>query len=158
MNSGSWWWTGRPGVLQFMGSQRVGHDWATDLNLTEVFIVLASFSFCSNRAMNCPHKLGWGMVETGILMLLLVSPEDSMFVYWLCWALICCTWNFSSCSKQKWLSSYLCTGFSLLGLLLLQNTGFRAQAQYLCCTGLDALRHVVSSQTRDQTWVLCIGR
>ena len=31
MNSGSWWWTGRPGVLWFMGSQRVGHDWATDL-------------------------------------------------------------------------------------------------------------------------------
>ena len=25
--SGSWWWTGRPGVLQFMGSQRVKHDW-----------------------------------------------------------------------------------------------------------------------------------
>ena len=32
MNSRSWWWTGRPGVLQFMGSQRVGHDWATELN------------------------------------------------------------------------------------------------------------------------------
>ena len=32
VNSGSWWWTGRPGVLQFMGSQRVGHDWATKLN------------------------------------------------------------------------------------------------------------------------------
>ena len=31
VNSRSWWWTGRPGVLQFMGSQRVGHDWATDL-------------------------------------------------------------------------------------------------------------------------------
>ena len=30
--SGSWWWTGRPGVLQFMGSQRVGHDWMTELN------------------------------------------------------------------------------------------------------------------------------
>ena len=29
---GSWWWTGRPGVLQFMGSQKVGHDWATELN------------------------------------------------------------------------------------------------------------------------------
>ena len=26
VNSGSWWWTGRPGVLRFMGSQRVGHD------------------------------------------------------------------------------------------------------------------------------------
>ena len=35
VNSGSWWWTGRPGVLQFMGSQRVGHDWATQLNWTE---------------------------------------------------------------------------------------------------------------------------
>ena len=31
MDSGSWW-TGRPGVLRFMGSQRVGHDWATELN------------------------------------------------------------------------------------------------------------------------------
>ena len=31
VNSGSWWWTGKPGVLQFMGSQRVGHDWATEL-------------------------------------------------------------------------------------------------------------------------------
>ena len=31
VNSGSWWWTGRPGVLRFVGSRRVGHDWATDL-------------------------------------------------------------------------------------------------------------------------------
>ena len=35
VNSGSWWWTGRPGVLQFMGSQRVGHDWVTELNWTD---------------------------------------------------------------------------------------------------------------------------
>ena len=34
VNSGSWWCTGRPGVLRFMGSQRVGHDWATELNWT----------------------------------------------------------------------------------------------------------------------------
>ena len=33
-HSQSSWWTGRPGVLQFMGSQRVGHDWATGLNWT----------------------------------------------------------------------------------------------------------------------------
>ena len=32
VNSGSWWWTGRPGVLRFMGSQRVGHDWAISLH------------------------------------------------------------------------------------------------------------------------------
>ena len=35
VNSMSWWWTGRPGVLQFMESQRVGPDWATELNSTE---------------------------------------------------------------------------------------------------------------------------
>ena len=31
-SSGSWWWTGQPGVLQSMGSQRVRHDWETELN------------------------------------------------------------------------------------------------------------------------------
>ena len=36
VNSGSWWWTWRPGVLRFMGSQRVRHNWATELNWTEV--------------------------------------------------------------------------------------------------------------------------
>ena len=35
-DSGSWWWTERPGVLRFMGLQRVGHDWATELNWTEM--------------------------------------------------------------------------------------------------------------------------
>ena len=35
VNCGSWWWTGRPGALRFMGSQRVGHDWVTELNWTE---------------------------------------------------------------------------------------------------------------------------
>ena len=34
VNSGSWWWTGRPGVLRFMGWQRVGHNWATELKWT----------------------------------------------------------------------------------------------------------------------------
>ena len=36
VNSGRWWWTGRPGLLRFMGSQRVGHDWATELNWTKL--------------------------------------------------------------------------------------------------------------------------
>ena len=32
IDSSSWWWTGRPGVLRFMGLQKVGNDWATELN------------------------------------------------------------------------------------------------------------------------------
>ena len=35
VGSGSWWWTGRPGVLQSMESKRVRHDWASELNWTE---------------------------------------------------------------------------------------------------------------------------
>ena len=35
VSSGSWWWTGKPGVLQSLGSQRVRHDWVTELNWTE---------------------------------------------------------------------------------------------------------------------------
>ena len=35
----SCWWTGRPGVLRFMGSQRVGHDWATELNWTKWYFI-----------------------------------------------------------------------------------------------------------------------
>ena len=34
VSSRSWWWTGKPGVLQSMGSQRVGHNWATELNIS----------------------------------------------------------------------------------------------------------------------------
>ena len=38
VNSGRWWWTGRPGVLWFMGLQRVRHNWATELNWTDSFL------------------------------------------------------------------------------------------------------------------------
>ena len=31
-SSRSWWWTGKPGILQSMGSQGVGNDWVTQLN------------------------------------------------------------------------------------------------------------------------------
>ena len=34
-NSGSWWWTEKPGMLQSLGTQRVGHDWVAELNWTE---------------------------------------------------------------------------------------------------------------------------
>ena len=39
VGSGSWWWIGKPGVLQSMGSQRVGHDWATELKWGGVLVV-----------------------------------------------------------------------------------------------------------------------
>ena len=58
VDSRSWWWTGRPGVLRFMGSQRVRHNWATELNWTETlfrykiceyFLPPCWLSFCMSR-------------------------------------------------------------------------------------------------------------
>ena len=42
VNFGSWWWTGRPGVLRFMGSQTVGHDWVTELKWGSFSITVSS--------------------------------------------------------------------------------------------------------------------
>ena len=62
VNSGSWWWTGTPGVLHFMGSQRVRHDWATELNWTETHIfhgILRSM-FHFNFFLSCStHSSFW---------------------------------------------------------------------------------------------------
>ena len=43
-NPGNWWWTGKPGMLQSMGSQRVGHNWGTELKLKGSYhLVRSSF-------------------------------------------------------------------------------------------------------------------
>ena len=55
VNSGSWWWIGRPGVLRFMGSQRVGHNWASELNWTEL-------NYCwkfNEKLLFFPSKFTW---------------------------------------------------------------------------------------------------
>ena len=49
----SWWWTGRPGVLQSMGSQRDGHNWATELNWTESLSKTINFTSMSLRLLIC---------------------------------------------------------------------------------------------------------
>ena len=55
----SWCWAARPGVLRFMGSQRVGHDWATELNWTELPTVVIPFQ-------NIQHSMIWKVIS-GIL-------------------------------------------------------------------------------------------
>ena len=49
VSSGSWWWTGKPGVLQSLESQRVGHDWATELNWTDTVLHNGCVSLHSNQ-------------------------------------------------------------------------------------------------------------
>ena len=59
VNSGSWWWTGRPGVLRFMGLQRVWHDWATELNWLFYFWIYYLFFIHSSidGYIGCSHIL-----------------------------------------------------------------------------------------------------
>ena len=56
VDSRSWWWTGRPGVLQFMGSKRVGRDWATGLNWTLVSPALAIGFFTTSATWEAPLR------------------------------------------------------------------------------------------------------
>ena len=71
VNSGSWWWTGRPGMLRFMGLQRVRHDWATELNWT----VCITFDF---KGIFPPTKLSFKIhlvhIKIIINFLFLTSP------------------------------------------------------------------------------------
>ena len=55
INSRSWWWTGKPGMLQSMKSQRVGHKWATELNWTGHI----EFLMLINQQANKSHGVGW---------------------------------------------------------------------------------------------------
>ena len=64
VDSSSWWWTGRPGVLWFMGSQRVGHDWATELNwrgqfawgTSTIHIFTGAYSWIQNKDLKDIHE------------------------------------------------------------------------------------------------------
>ena len=74
------WWTGRPGVLRFMGSQKVAHDWATDLIWSDLIDVLGTMlpagptkmnkdlnsKFCFQKQMSCSRTWTkkWGRVRT----------------------------------------------------------------------------------------------
>ena len=64
VNSGSWWWTGKPGVLQSMGSQRVGHNWVTELNwilhISALSVVTSHFSFLIWLIWSFSRKGLWG--------------------------------------------------------------------------------------------------
>ena len=72
VNSRSWWWTGRPGVLWFMGSQRVGHDWATELNWTDAEYKVTCSLYISAR---CPERwCNWLLVRT-------IGGEGKMKIY-----------------------------------------------------------------------------
>ena len=72
-----WWWTGRPGLLQFMGSQKVGHDWATELNWTECSTVCVRAqsgpTLCNPMDCSLPGSSVHGISQARILEWVAIS-------------------------------------------------------------------------------------
>ena len=96
VSSRSWWWTVRPGVLQSMGSQSVGHNWATELNVFPCYSPLCPSFFCyiscshtsaRQRVSNCAQRIskpqditqlpGWVLPASPTLQLPMVVPGIS---------------------------------------------------------------------------------
>ena len=117
VNSGTWWWTGRPGVLRFTRSQRVRHDWATELNWTELNIPLDIYSTSS---LSIPLSNGqWDCFHLFILLdsrLLVFTWEIRDFLWSLCNNLGNLRNPFSptqecvSCQNHAWLLSFIENG------------------------------------------------
>ena len=103
VSSACWWWTGRPGVLQSMGSQRVGHDWATEqtviglfrvLFLLESVLVICVFLGICPFHLNCliywytaDHSISFYFcrVSNDSSFIPNFSNESSLFVSWPVW-------------------------------------------------------------------------
>ena len=79
VNSGSWRWTGRPGVLWFMGSQRVGHNWVTELN----WILCLRFYKLIWRYLICLlfSKIGILSPQVYIFIIIHISTVDSQDIW-----------------------------------------------------------------------------
>ena len=93
VNSWSWWWTGRPGVLQSMGSRRVGHNWATELNWTKwpvhfiySFMCVCLFSqscltLCNPMDYRPPGSSVHGILQARILECVVIPIPFSRYLH-----------------------------------------------------------------------------
>ena len=132
------------GMLQSMGSQRVGRDLATQQYIQNISTYYQHNSY------------SWDILHS------FYHTVSSFFFHWLHWILVAPSlvvesWGYSSCGVQ---ASH-CSGFSCFRAWALGCLDFNScssWAQYLWRKGLVAQKHVGSSQTRDWTGVQCIAR
>ena len=81
-SSGSWRWTGKPGMLPSMGLQRVGHDWVTELNWTELQKKGKALSWCFARSQSLADMEICGLYVYVNLLMILAKTVTS-------WATVC---------------------------------------------------------------------
>ena len=84
INSRSWWWTGRPGMLQTMGSQRVGHDWVTELNLQSIYKMRSLLFLCraSLHSAACIHNLRTHAIQLSLPLCPLDTNKSMKLQFW----------------------------------------------------------------------------
>ena len=100
VNSGSWWWTGRPDVLQSMGLQRVGHNWATELRLNLIFFCkLIGYLYSFLLYIFCSYRLAVLLIWKSSISMI---DNDNFHRKWNYKLLVSETWNFS----KRWLIDY----------------------------------------------------
>ena len=141
VDSGSWWWTGRPGVLRFMGLQRVGHDWATELNWTEninkiqwcIHSALSNKEQCYFNYMCCNSVLITKMLLLCFWLLTIVlwwffvvALLNNFICIFLAVLGFCCHVGLSLIAVSRACSSLHCDGYLLQWPLFLQSTCLRA--------------------------------
>ena len=128
LNSRSWWWTGKPGMLQSMGSQRVEHDWVTELNWTELralgchlwFLLNSKCTFCSWLSYTCCHG-----PDCTCSFSLAKFPRKSWagpvplcpYLWILAWTYSCGLVMMSWCSLSRWLIDCLLMFFDFFAFL-----------------------------------------
>ena len=92
-NSGSWWWTGRPDMLQSVRSQRVGQDWATELNWTdgqvqhecEILVIKLSYiHYASIMMRHILHVLYYFIIEHSTLSINFISVITFLYTIRYC--------------------------------------------------------------------------
>ena len=86
-SSRSWWWTGRPGILQSMGSQRVGHNWASELNCWD------HLKHCTCASWGTHLVMGYCVQDTcksfTVKALVLLHEGHMAATSWLCYMRLC---------------------------------------------------------------------
>ena len=163
VNSGSWWWTGRPGVPRFMGSQRVGHDWATELYcgplLTFMLLWLFKTFWSSQTSNTSPAFYG----ENGEHLLPYEKTEMIIFGLFLAtvWDLSSPT-RHGSCtlcilalevqSLNDWTTREIPSDWSDLP----QRCSLDFKCPFLCCSSLPIFLYLVSSWSSLSVLTLCI--